>query len=452
MQQPDTSYRAHARAVLALGLPLVGSNLAQVALNVTDAVLLGWYSVTALAGVTLATSFYFIIFIIGAGCAWAVMPLVAAAAEAGDEVQARRVTRMGFWLVSAFGALAVLPLWHSGAIMLAIGQKPEVAQAAQDFLRIASFAMLPALLVTVLRSFLSALQRTSVLLWATVGAAFCNAGLGWVLIFGRFGLPALGIKGAAIATVTIQVLVLVVLAVYTARALPQYRLFQRLWRPDFGAMWAVARMGGPIGLTSLAEGGLFNASAVMMGWVGEVPLAAHGIAIQLASLTFMFHLGMSQAATVRAGRALGRRDEAGLRRGGQVATVISLCFALLTMAVFLAIPQVLVTLFVDSHEPARDALISAGVTLVAVAGLFQVVDAAQVMTLGLLRGVQDTSAPLGLAVISYWLVGVPVSYVLGFHAGLGGVGIWLGLVTGLTVASALLMRRFWRRSVRIGIV
>ena len=185
----------------------------------------------------------------------------------------------------------------------------------------------------------------------------------------------------------------------------------------------------------------------MMGWIGPLDLAAHGIAIQLASLTFMVHLGFSQAATIRAGRALGRGDEANLRRGAKMAIGMSTVFAFATMAVFLLIPEPLIALFIDPSEPEKATLLRIGISLLAMAGLFQVVDAVQVLALGLLRGVQDTAVPMVIATISYWVVGLPVSYLLAFTLGMGGVGIWLGLVVGLSVAAVLMMWRFWRRSV-----
>ncbi|MDP5360292.1 MAG: MATE family efflux transporter, partial [Paracoccaceae bacterium] len=187
----------------------------------------------------------------------------------------------------------------------------------------------------------------------------------------------------------------------------------------------------------------------MMGWIGAIELAAHGIAIQLASLTFMVHIGFSQAATVRAGRALGRKDEPSLRRGGITAIGMSALYAVVTSLIFLSIPDTLVSLFIDPNEPERATLLRIGASLVMVAALFQLVDGLQVLALGLLRGVQDTTVPMVMATISYWVIGLPVSYILAFPLGYGAVGLWLGLVIGLAVAAALLLWRFWARSVRI---
>lgn len=446
---PARTAGAHARALLVLGLPLIGSNLAQILIHLTDALMLGWYDVTALAAATLAQSFWFIVFLLGAGYAWAVAPMAAEAAEAGDAVQVRRVTRMGLWLSVLFAAAALPALWWSGPLFLVLGQDPRIAEAAQAYLRIAGWGMVPALLVMTLRSFLSALELTRIILWVTLGAAALNVALNWVLIFGHLGAPEMGIRGAAAASLSLQVVSFGALVVYVSRRVPDYDLFSRLWRADGAILRRVLRLGLPIGITNVAEAGLFSASAVMMGWLGEVPLAAHGIALQVASVMFMIHLGLSQAATVRAGRAFGRRDEAGLRRGGAVAMALSGAVALVTVVIFLTVPEPLVAAFVDPADPRRDAILAAGVTLLAIAALFQFVDAAQVMVLGLLRGVQDTTVPMIIAAIAYWALGLPAGWALGFALGLGGPGVWLGMVVGLGAAGLLLSARFWFGSVRI---
>jgi len=440
------AYLRHAAALAALGLPLIGSNLAQMALHVTDTLMMGWYGTVELASVVLGASTFFIIFIFGSGFALAVTPLVATALGRGDDTQVRRDTRMGMWLSVLFG-LAVLPLtFWSGPVLSALGQEPEVARLGQEYLRIAGFGMIPALLVMVLKSFLSAFERAGIVLWATLAAVGLNIVLNWMLIFGNWGAPELGVRGAAIASVATQFLTLAVLVVYAARhpALARYRLFRRFWRPDPQALAQVYRLGWPIGLTGLFESGLFEATAIMMGWIGAVELAAHGIALQLAAVAFMVHLGLSNAATVRAGRAHGEADAEGMRLGAIVAIAMSLAFGVLVVTVFLALPGPLIGLFLDDANPDAGRIVAYATALLAMAALFQMADATQVMALGLLRGVHDTRAPMVIASVSYWLIGIPASYVLAFPLGRGGVGLWLGLVVGLTIAAILLMARFWR--------
>jgi MATE family multidrug resistance protein len=449
MQPVAQTYQDHSRAIWKLGMPLILSNLAQFAIHITDTVMLGWYDVTALAASTIAGTLFFVIFIVGAGFAQAVTPLVASAAEQGDEVQVRRVTRMGLWLSIFYGFIVTIPFFWAEEILIAIGQDAEVSRLAHIYLQIVIWQMIPALIVMTFKSFLAALEHTAIILWATIGTAVLNVFINYALIFGNWGMPELGIMGAAIASLSVTLITVLVLMIYILRVLPQFELFKNFWRSDGTILRRVFMLGWPIGATSLAEGGLFSASAIMVGWIGPIELAAHGIAIQLASLTFMVHIGFSQAATVRAGRALGRRDELSLRRGGMTAIGMSAIYAVITSLIFLAMPELLVSLFIDPNEPERANLLRIGASLVMVAALFQLVDGLQVLALGLLRGVQDTAVPMVMAAISYWVIGLPVSYLLAFTLGFGAVGLWLGLVIGLAIAAALLLWRFWGRSVKI---
>ncbi|WP_050522574.1 MATE family efflux transporter [Pseudorhodobacter wandonensis] len=438
----------HARALLALGLPLIGSHLAQMALHVTDTVMLGWYGVVELASVVLGASAFFIVFILGSGFGQAVMPMVAQALGRGDEVQVRRDTRMGLWLSIGFGAACYPVFWRSESILLALGQQPDVSALAQDYLRIAGLGMMPALLVMALKSYLAALERTQVVLWITMTAVVLNAGINYALIFGNWGAPEMGVRGAAIASVLTQVVTFVALGFYAhwQPDLRRFNLFQRFWRPDWQAMHQVYRVGWPIGLTGLAEGGLFQASAIMMGWIGTVQLAAHGIALEVTALAFMVHLGLSNAATVRVGRAMGQGNAQSLRDGAKVALVLSLGFGVAMVVLFLALPGPIVALFLDRTNPSAGAIIAFGTVLLALSALFQMVDATQAMALGFLRGMQDTRAPMWIVTLSYWGLGIPSSYVLAFPLGFGGAGLWLGLTVGLSVAAGLLMWRFWSRA------
>ena len=440
------TYAGHGRAVLTLGLPLIGGHVAQMAIGVTDTVMLGWYGVDALAAVTLGGTYFFVLFLVGAGFAWAVMPLVASYEADGDQTGIRRATRMGIWLVTAF-ALACLPLmiW-SGPLLRLMGQGDALASDAAEYLQVAGFGVLPALLVMVLKSYLAALERTRVVLVITLFAVVVNGLANYALIFGNWGAPELGIVGAAMASVLTHTVSLLGVVIYAHVALPEHRLFQRLWRGDAEMLNRVFRLGWPIGVTSLSETGLFAASALMMGWLGTVPLAAHGIAVQLASLTFMVHLGLSNVATIRAGNAFGRGDRDHMARGAGMVLIMSVAMAVLTIAAFLTWTEALILVFMQESEPQKAAILSVGVGLLAMAALFQLVDGTQAVALGLLRGVQDTRVPMIMAAVSYWVIGIPCSYILGFVLGWDGIGIWMGLVAGLAAASVLLNVRFWRVS------
>ncbi|MCX8508670.1 MAG: MATE family efflux transporter, partial [Rhodobacteraceae bacterium] len=313
-----STYATHARTLLTLGLPIIGSHLAQMLLHVSDTVLLGWYGVDALAAVVLGSSMFFVVFILGSGFGIAIMGMVAAALGRGEETQVRRETRMGLWLSILYAFLTLPLFWWSGPILLALGQKPGVALLAQDFLRIAGLGMMPALLIMVLKSYLAALEKTQLVLWVTLTAVLVNTAIAWIFIFGHLGAPELGVRGAALASLASQILTFLLLALYAAlsEGSRQFRLFQRFWRPDWSIFLRVLRLGLPVGLTGLAESCLFVAASVMMGWIGTVELAAHGIAMEITALSFMVHLGLSNAATVRVGRAEGEGSVTNSARAG----------------------------------------------------------------------------------------------------------------------------------------
>ena len=441
------SFPAHLWATLTLGLPLVGSQLGQLVIHVTDTLLLGRYGVADLAAQAVASSVLIVLIVFGSGFAFAVMPLVAAAAESGDEVQIRRVTRMGLWASMGFAAVALPVFLWIPDLFVRLGQTPEVAVLADRYFAIALWSLIPALVVMLFRSYLSALEHARAVLWVTLASAAVNALVAWVLIFGHLGAPELGIVGAAIGAVVSNLFAAVAMAVYAVWREPAHQLFVRLWRPDWFALGAVFRLGWPIALTALAEVALFSAASVMMGWVGTNALAAHGIALQLCVATFMVQLGLSQAATVRAGQAYARGDAARLRLAALAAMTLSAVAAALSVLLFVTIPGPLIGLFLSPADPDRAAIIALGSAFLAAAALFQVADSAQVIAQGLLRGVQDTRWPMIFAAASYWGVAAPVAWLLGIHLGWGGVGIWIGLAVGLFLAAVSLMLRFWVRAV-----
>lgn len=436
----------HVRATLVLGLPLVGSQLGLMLINTTDTVMLGWYSVDTLAASVLATPIFFTVMIFGAGFSQAVMPMAAQAEGEGDRRGVRRSVRMGLWVAIGYSALVMLPLWYTEPILLLLGQKPRIAELAGEYMRIAQWAMFPTLLAQALRAFLSALERPTAVFWSTMIGAGLNAALNWVFIFGNLGAPELGIAGAAIASLGTTILTFLVLAIHVTRNshAAQYEIFARFWRPDWQAVGDVLRIGLPISVTILAEVGMFVFSSIFMGWVSVVALAAHGIAMQLTSIAFMVPLGMAQAATVRVGRAYGRRDPVGLNRAAAAVMGICLLTGSVGALVFWLAPAPLVSLFLDRRSPEAAEVVAYAVPLLLIAAMFQLFDNAQAIGAGLLRGLKDTRVPMWLAIVSYWAIGMPAAYVLGFAAGWGGTGVWTGLALGLGFAALALNARFLR--------
>lgn len=439
------SWPAHARATLALGVPLVGSQLGGMAMNTTDTVMLGWYGVTELAAGSIATQVLFTVMMFGAGFAYAVVPMAAQAEGQGDTRQVRRSVRMGLWVAALFCLLVMPLLWFTETILLALGQDQEVATLAGIYMRVAQWSIFPLLLWWSLRGFLTVIERTRVVFWATMAGVLLNGLLNWAFIFGNWGAPELGIVGAALATLGTNLLVFALLVAYCtfeARA-RTYEIFVRFWRADWGAFWEVFRIGLPISAMITAETGLFIFSSIFMGWISVVALAAHGIALQLASLAFMIPMGMAQVATARVGHFHGRNDRLGLDRAA--ATVLAMClgFAAFSATLFFLIPAPLIGLFLDQTEPEAPAVLAYAVPLLLVAAAFQLTDSAQAIGAALLRGLKDTRVPMIIAVFAYWPVGMFLAWYLAFPLGFGGIGVWSGLAIGLLVAAILLNTRFF---------
>ncbi len=435
------------RATLVLGLPLAGTQLAQVAIHVTDTVMVGRLGTVELAAGVLATQFFHLLWMLGSGFAIAVMPMVAAAAGQDDTRSVRRSVRMGIW-VSALYSVAVLPVtMNTRAIMTALGQSPQVVEFTGQYMDVLQWAMFPALCVIVFRSFLGAMRRANVVFAFTLVGVGFNALVAYAFIYGHFGAPALGVAGAGLAGFLTMSLIATLGALYCALhpALRHLEIFVRFWRPDWPGFMEIVRLGWPIGATIVAEVGMFWASGIMVGWVGPVPLAAHGIALQLASIAFMIPLGLANAATVRVGHAYGAQDPAGIGRAARAAVLVALVIAVFAAILFWTVPGPLIGLYLSDSDPDAAAVLAYGIPLLAVAAAFQLFDSTQAMAAGILRGLKDTRVPMMLAVVSYWLIGMPAAYVFAFPLGFGGIGVWLGLGLGLLVASVLLSRRFLAR-------
>ncbi len=443
----DLSLSGHVRATLVFGLPLMGAQLASIAIGVTDTVMIGWLGTTQLAAAVLATQFYFLLWIVGAGLSFAVIPLASNARGAQNVAGVRRSVRMGLWLLSFYSAVAMVPLWFAGDILLALGQEPQTAALAGIYMRVAIWAFYPALLVVGLRAFLISLECAPFILSVTLCGAILNALLNYMFIFGNFGAPRMEISGAALSTVGANLFVFAAMVgyIFIREETRSYQIFTRLWRPDWEALVEILRLGWPISAGLLAETGLFMAAAIMMGWLGTIPLAAHGIAGQLVAVAFMVPLGLANAATVRVGIAYGRTDWRALGRAGIAVIIVATCLSVVIALVFVIFPELLIVQFLDMDNAKSIEVLNYAIPLLVIASIFHLFDGLQVVGLGILRGLKDTRVPMYIAVFSYWLVGVPIAYLLAFNFGLGGTGVWTGMAIGLVVAAAALLYRFiWR--------
>ena len=439
--------------MLTLAWPLILANLTTQIINATDVLLMGRLGATQLAAATLALNLTYTFNLLLLGLLIASSPLMATAlGQRFNSIRdVRRTFRAGLWLLFFTLPPYWLILWNAGTIMHALGQSDELSSQGQTFLRAYMWCTAPWLLFQLLRNFVSALERPRVILWFSVLGIGINALLSWALIFGHFGLPALGLVGGGLgSTLTWSIMcAALVVVVSRDRQFGRFHLFGRFWRFDRDRTLAMVRLGWPIGATMALEMGVFALAAYFMGWIGAPAVAAHAVALQLAALTFMVPLGLGQAATVRVGLALGRRDEPGIARAGWTAWFLGVGFMAAMALLMWAFPRSLVALFLED-VPKNAVVIGLAVNFLLVAAAFQLVDGAQVIGAGMLRGLHDTRWPLIFALVGYWVVGLGIGVWLAFARDWKGVGIWIGLASGLAAVAVLMLAR-WAMRERIGL-
>lgn len=443
------------KATVALAWPIVLTNLAQSAIPATDVVLLGWAGPRTLAAAALGTNLYVACMILGVGLMTAASPMIARTRgqKAHDVRNVRRTVRAGLWAAVSIVVPMWLLLWHAEAILHLFGQDPELSRGAVALVRPMMFGLLPVFLYQVLRAFVSALERPAWAFIASGVAVVTNAVGNYALIFGHFGLPRLGLFGAGLGSLISNSLMFLILGVVvlSQRRFRRYRLFGHVWRADWTRYRAVWRLGTPIAVTLALEVTIFNCAVFLQGLIGAAELAAHAVAIQIASVCFMLPLGLGQAATVRVGLASGRRDATGVARAGNAAMWFTILVMTLLAAGLLVGRHALVGLFLDTRDPAQAHVVALAMSFLTVAALFQLVDGMQTVGAGMLRGLHDTKVPMLIAGVGYWVIGLGIAVALAFPLGWGGVGIWIGLAAGLA-AVAVLMAWRWAIRARLGLV
>ncbi|MEP9386896.1 MATE family efflux transporter [Mesorhizobium sp. KR9-304] len=451
---PETPWRDEMRAMLQLSWPMVLTNLGQTAMTATDVLMMGRLGPDALAAGSLGANLYFMPLIFALGLMTAASPMIAT--ELGRKRHSvrdvRRTVRQGLWLAIMVSIPIWFLLWQAEAILNAMGQEPRLAAMAGTYVRTLMWASMPFYGYLVLRSFISALERPRWALIIVFSAVAFNVLANWCLMYGNLGFPALGLPGSGIATTLSSALMFAGMAavVVFERRFRRYRLFGRFWRADWPRLKSFLRLGMPIAALLLFEVSIFNAASFLMGLINAASIAAYAIAIQLASLSFMIPLGLGQAATVRVGRAYGAGDGPGVTRAGWTAYAMGVGFMAAAAAVMILFPYTLISAFIDLDAPENAEVVRLAATFLAFAGLFQIVDGAQAVAGGMLRGLHDTTVPMVYALIGYWGVGLPLGVALAFPGGLEGNGIWIGLSAGLAVVAALLLGR-WLRRERLGL-
>jgi multidrug resistance protein, MATE family len=427
-----------------LAVPITLTQLGQIAMMTTDLALIGRLGDKAVAAAALASTVFFVSFTFGMGLMSAVAPLAAQAFGARDPHQVRRALRTGLWAALLISLpIMAFPLFGE-QILIFLGQAPATAHLAQQNLLGLVWGILPSLWFLAIRGFMSAVNRPAPILWITLVAIPANALLVYLLIHGEWGLPRLELFGAGLATAIVYSGSFLAGLWFATRRQPfrKYHVLGHIWRVDWGLMRQLFIVGAPISFSFLMEYGLFGAAALLMGLIGTTALAAHQIALQVTAILFMVPFGISMAATVRVGHAVGRNDASAVKRSGLVAIWLGVVVvAALTVAVIVGRFAIARLFFGVAASTAGDA-IALTATLLLVGATFFVTDGIQTIAAGALRGMNDTRVPLLFAVISYWLIGFTCACALAFWMPLGAIGVWIGLSCGTAVYATLLVLRF----------
>jgi len=431
------------RTNLLLALPIIGGQLGQISVHVADNIMVGSLGYVELAGVSLALAIFGLFYVVGIGLSLALPPLVA---EAHGKNESSLVSScfkhsMVINILYALGAIVLLEM--VAPLLNHLGQEQVVVDQALPYLRICVYSLLPFMILQAFKSFSEGMSETLPPMIAILSGNVLNIFLNYVLIFGKFGAPAMGVEGAALGTLISRIVMVVILIglLLKWKDLWSYLGTLKIWSYSSSAFKKVLALGVPTSLQMLFEVFMFAGSTVLMGKIGGQFLAAHQIVLNMISIPFMVCIGLSVSATIRVGHQMGAGDNNAIKIAGYTPVIMAAFFMLLSALLFVVARNFLPTIYIQDAQ-----VISIAATLLLVASVFQIVDGVQVTALGALRGLQDVKVPTMITLISYLIIGLPICYIAAFPLGMGPTGIWIGLLVGLSTSALLNIWRFWRIS------
>ncbi len=438
------------RALLTLAGPIALSQIAQTSMGLVDTLMVGRLGAVPLAAIAIGATVHFTILLFGLGMVLAVGPLASQAHGAQRPRDVARYTRQGIWLATMLAPFGMAIEYSAGAWFPLLGQDPAVATLAVEYLRAIMWSLWPFLLFGALRSWLESVGKPIPVTLIALSAVLVNVAGNYAFIHGAFGAPAFGAIGVGYATTLSFVYLVLALVVYaqSRTALRSFGVFDR-WRwPHLSYLRELIRVGTPMGVTFAIESGFFTATGILVGTLGAVSLAAHQIALQLVSFSFMFPLAIGLATTIRVGNLVGAERPATARHAGWLAIALGTGIMTVSATLYVLAPGALVSLFIGDAVGAEARAVGVvAVQLLFIAGVFQIFDGAQTVASGALRGLKDTFWPMVIGIVSYWVIGLTSSYFL--MQRFGAQGIWTGLIIGLIFASGLLLYRWQRLSLRV---
>jgi len=415
-------------------------------MGVVDSLMVGHLGAAPLAAASLGNSLAFIILIIGIGVSLAVTPLVAIAVGANEFEDCGVYFRQSLLVNSILAIMIVLIVYFAADLIQYFDQPLEVQIMAASYMKIIGFSAVPLMFFQTYKQFIEGLSVMRPAMIIAILANIINVFANWVLIFGNLGFPALELNGAGWATFASRGFMALSIMVFVMKNkfFKQYDVSFHFKSINWHVIKKILSLGLPSGFQYFFEVGAFSFAVVMVGWLGTKQLAAHQIAINLASISFMAVLGISAAGSIRVGNAVGMKDIAETRRAGFTASLMGASIMSIAGIIFILLRNFLPSLYVND-----EVVISYASSLLVIAALFQISDGTQAVGIGILRGLTDVKIPTAITFIAYWIVGLPVGYLLGFTFKLGVQGVWIGLLLGLTTSAILLTLRFNSRSKHI---
>jgi multidrug resistance protein, MATE family len=437
-------YLPYYTRLLKLAIPLVLTQAGQMTVQLIDSAMVGRFGTAELAAASFANSIYVVIMLFGLGVFLGITPMIGRACGAQDDRQAAAIMKSGFVLSAVLIPVITLLAWSMVWIMPHMGQTPEVVRLAIPFYRLLVIALIPFLLFTMMKQIGEGLGNTVVELIATIAANVITIVLNYILIFGKLGFPALGLMGAGYSTLIarLSMPLLLFYGFWRLKPIRYYFILMGKTRAILQDVMSLFSMGLPIAIQLVLEVSAFTISAIMMGWLGDVSLAAHQVAMGLASFTFMIANGVAMATTIRVSYQMGTRNSESIENVAYSALHLVLAYMGLCALGFTLLRHQLPLVFTTDIR-----VIEQAASLIMIAALFELFDGLQVVSLGILRGFADVRAPMFIAGISYMVIGLTTSYLCAFTFKMGPEGIWYGFLAGLAIAGILLALRI-RKKIR----
>ncbi|MGK7392566.1 MAG: MATE family efflux transporter [Candidatus Cyclobacteriaceae bacterium M2_1C_046] len=436
------SYRSHIKKNFFLAYPVMLSQLGHIMVGVADSMMVGQLGAVPLAAASLGNVIFHLLMAFGIGLSYAITPLVSSADGSGNTSKIAALLRHGTIINGAGGVILFLLIFLGAPVLYYLNQPPDVVELAIPYLFIVTFSLIPLMFFQTYRQFAEGLSFTKQAMVIVIVSNLINVFLNYILIFGKFGFPAMGLNGAGWATLIARFILAGWMAwyIYSGKPFQPFRAgFQLIQSYSTKMFRSLLKIGVPSGFQFIFEVGAFGFAAIMVGWLGAEALAAHQIAINLAAITYMTASGLSAAATIRVGNQRGMKDIFNLRRAAYTIYWMVFIFMGVCALIFIIGRNFLPSLYIDNEFVQQQAA-----SLLIIAAFFQLSDGLQVVSLGALRGLEDVKIPTILTFIAYWILALPIGYFLGFELDLGAEGVWYGLLIGLTVIAIALLIRFNR--------